>query len=179
MRTFGKGSLASIIGAALAVLWIVLWIAGAVVLAFAVPYALKQAGVSLPAVVTNSSEELFDMPWQTGVPALLAGLVVIGGSLIILQHLRRLFDSFTSGDPFRRENANHLRAIWITMLIMELLRQALFAVTATLVAAAGIDAAEIHVRIDLPTWVAIFVLIAIAEAFREGARLKEEQELTI
>jgi hypothetical protein len=36
-----------------------------------------------------------------------------------------------------------------------------------------------QIEIDLSTWLSIFVLIALAEVFREGARLKEEQELTI
>jgi hypothetical protein len=34
-------------------------------------------------------------------------------------------------------------------------------------------------RVDLSTWGSILILIVLAEVFREGARLKEEQELTI
>jgi hypothetical protein len=32
---------------------------------------------------------------------------------------------------------------------------------------------------DLSTWTSILVLIVLAEVFREGARLREDQDLTI
>ena len=38
---------------------------------------------------------------------------------------------------------------------------------------------KFDVRIDLSTWMSIAILIVLAEVFREGARLREEQELTI
>ena len=39
--------------------------------------------------------------------------------------------------------------------------------------------AGLTLKIDLSTWGSILILIVLAEVFREGARLKEEQELTI
>jgi hypothetical protein len=39
--------------------------------------------------------------------------------------------------------------------------------------------ANFNINIDLSTWMSIAILIVLAEVFREGARLKEEQELTI
>lgn len=184
MRTFGKGSIASFVNVALTVLWVVLWACGAGLVLYAAAYIYNQVsgrGAAGPSPIVSSEldlKTLFDTPWQSGVPALLIGAVAIGGSLIIIWHLRRLFDSFSSGEPFRKENAQHLRAIWITMLGVELARQALLALTAGLLTASG-RAMEFHIRIDLAAWISIFVLIAVAEAFREGARLKEEQELTI
>ena len=95
----------------------------------------------------------------------------------------RLFDSFTSGEPFRRENATHLRVIWITMLAIEVSRYLLLGVTSVLIAAFGTpDGTDRAVRsqhrphqLDGRS----SYLIVLAEVFREGARLKEEQELTI
>ena len=39
--------------------------------------------------------------------------------------------------------------------------------------------ANLTLKVDLSTWGSILILIVLAEVFREGARLKEEQELTI
>jgi hypothetical protein len=110
----------------------------------------------------------------------LIGAVAIAGSLIIVWRLRKLFDSFTSGEPFRRENALHLRVIWMTMLAIEIARYALLALTSALLTTfgPGVDA-DYTLSIDLSVWGSILILIVLAEVFREGARLKEEQELTI
>jgi hypothetical protein len=67
------------------------------------------------------------------------------------------------------------------MLVIELARYALMVAFGVLVSIFGgpnVDA-NITLTIDLSTWGSILVLIVLAEVFREGARLKEEQELTI
>jgi hypothetical protein len=116
------------------------------------------------------------------VPAFLIGGVAIGGSLMIVWRLRRLFDSFSSGEPFRKENANHLRASWIIMLGIEISRYLLLGLTGALLATSHTtlaESADFELRVDFSTWGSILILIVLAEVFREGARLKEEQELTI
>jgi hypothetical protein len=37
----------------------------------------------------------------------------------------------------------------------------------------------LNLQINVSAWLSIFVLIVLAEVFREGARMREEQELTI
>ncbi len=120
--------------------------------------------------------------WPVVVPALAIGTVAIGGGLIIVDRLRRLFDSFTSGEPFRRENAAHLRVIWIAMLTVEIARYVLLGAVAAIFAAVGLPegaSANFNLNFDISTWMSIAILIVLAEVFREGARMKEEQELTI
>jgi hypothetical protein len=100
---------------------------------------------------------------------------------IIVWRLRKLFDSFSSGEPFQKENATHLRVIWITMLVIEVARYVLMGLTGVLLAQYGgpdVDA-NYTFAIDFSAWGSILILIVLAEVFREGARLKEEQELTI
>lgn len=202
MKALGKGSVASAVGAALTIAWILLWVAlWALVLAavaYTALYALIGAGVVDDNILTGGQGQVrmggghgdydltYDGPggatWPVVVPALLIGGVVVGGALVIVGRLRRLFDSFTSGEPFRRENATHLRVIWITMLVIELARYALLAMVGALFATFGTPdgaQANFNINIDLSTWMSIAILIVLAEVFREGARMKEEQELTI
>jgi hypothetical protein len=199
MRALGEGSVASVVGVALTVAWIALWVAFGLTiltgLAYSAILALSSAGVIDPASlggeqsfrigVDGSRLITYDNiveAWPIAAPGLVIGTVLLGGSLIIVGRLRRLFDSFTSGEPFRRENANHLRAIWITMLGIEIARYVLLGVIAGVFAAGaapeGADA-NFAINIDVSTWMSIAVLIVLAEVFREGARLKEEQEFTI
>lgn len=203
MKALGKGSVASIVKVGLNIAWVILWIAlGGLVIA-ALGYAgllvAISAGYVDANILTGGGGDIrigdsdgsnfnitYDEPggatWPVVVPALMIGAVVIVGGLVIVRRLGKLFDSFTSGEPFRRENATHLRYIWIAMLVIELARYALFALTGILLAAFGTPegtTAKFEADIDLTNWMAILVLIVLAEVFREGARLKEEQELTI
>ena len=198
LRALGKGSIASWIKTALEVLWWALWLAAAILVLTIVSYiavlVLTATGVLSPALLepgestrhigpitiqTSSDEKLI---WPLVAPAFLAGVVAIGGSLLIVQRLRRLFKSFTSGKPFSRDNAGNLSVIWITMLVMELSRYAIAATTSGLIAIFGLPAqTQVHVEnpVNFMTWGAILILIVLAEVFREGARLQQEQELTI
>jgi hypothetical protein len=196
MKALGKGSVASVVRIGLLVAWWFLWFAGACLVLGAIGYGVAMlvnpgmlAGghghITFGGADRGSMTVNFDDPagwtWPIVVPALLIGLVAIGGSLMIVWRLRRLFDSFSSGEPFRRENANHLRAIWIIMLVIEVSRYVLFGITGAVLGLFGGPSvhANYTFNIDLSTWGSILILIVLAEVFREGARLKEEQELTI
>ncbi|MGE0742991.1 MAG: DUF2975 domain-containing protein [Hyphomonadaceae bacterium] len=205
MKALGKGSIASLVEVGLTIAWVVLWVLlglwAASVVAYAIFMGLVGAGSIDPAAVAEAGsngdvqirisgvegaafEDLKWTDWHLIAPALLAGGVTIGGSLIIVHRLRRLFDSFRSGEPFRRENAQHLRAIWITMVVIEVARYALLVIFGVLLSVFGApdSVGEASFSIDsdnLSTWMSIVILIVLAEVFREGARLKEEQELTI
>jgi hypothetical protein len=201
MKALGKGSIASIIEVGLTIAWIILWVAfglwALAMLGYGVFMALVTGGMIDPASIPNESNLRIEVPgvdgnafenlrwthWQIFIIGFLTAGVVIGGSLVIISRLRRLFDSFRSGDPFRRENAQHLRVIWITMIVIELAR---YVLTATIVglalafgASQGVALRQVELTVDFTTWGSILILIVFAEVFREGARLKEEQELTI
>ena len=198
MKALGRGSIASYLEIALNVIGVLLWVAlGGVILgalAYAVALALAAMGV-LPETIFEGGQGRISQPgaevkfdisgglaWQLVVPALLVSAVAISGGIVIVRRLKKLFESFRSAEPFRKENATHLRVIWITMLGIELSRYALMALTGVLIAIFGEPAGtewEFKVNINLMTWAAILVLIVLAEVFREGARLREEQELTI
>lgn len=201
MKALGKGSIASIVRVGLMIAWVVLWAAAVCLVLGGLGYGLLlwliNSGAIDPTLLNGGEGQIrvgeaggdfrvsYDEPgggtWPVVVPALLIGAAAITGSLIIVWRLRKLFDSFSSGEPFRRENATHLRVIWITMVAIELARYALLALTGVLLANFGgpnVDA-NYTFAIDFSTWMSILVLIVLAEVFREGARLKEEQELTI
>ncbi|MBX3428040.1 MAG: DUF2975 domain-containing protein [Hyphomonadaceae bacterium] len=204
MKALGKGSIASFIRFGLMIAWFLLWLAAIGVALAAIGYgvllALVSNGMIDPSILQGGAGNVdlgqsgggefnvtYDQPgggtWPVVVPALLIAGVAVAGSLIIVWRLRKLFDSFSSGEPFRRENATHLRVIWITMVAIELARYALMASTAGLVMAfgepQGVGVRNVELSVDLSTWGSILILIVLAEVFREGARLKEEQELTI
>lgn len=199
MKALGRGSIASYLEIALNVVQVILWVAlGGVILgalAYGVVCVLVATGMIGPEILAGGHIKAdgtgveatlnMDRPglgWQIVVPALLSAFVVVSGGIVIVRRLKKLFESFRSAEPFRKENATHLRIIWVAMLVIELSRYALMGLTGALIATFGEPEGtdwEIKVNINLMTWAAILVLIVLAEVFREGARLREEQELTI
>ena len=197
MKALGKDSVASLIRVGLTVFWIFLWFLaiclGIAALGYGAFMLATASGLLNPELLSGDNHlrvngedvrlgDIAGLSWPILVPAMLIGAVAIGGALMIVWRLRRLFESFSSGEPFRRENANHLRAIWIIMLGIEIARYVLLGLTGILLAATDTtlaEGAEFEFRVDLSTWGSILILIVLAEVFREGARLKEEQELTI
>jgi len=103
--------------------------------------------------------------------------------LIILKQLRLICSTLVSGDPFVPENAGRLRIIWITTALAEILRliantmlSSLHKTGEKLVA----DADNIlTIDLRLYIWFSVLVLMVLAEVFREGARLRQEQKLTV
>jgi hypothetical protein len=186
MKVLGKGSVASIIKVVLHVAGIVLWIGMIGLIIGAIGYGVA-LGLLLSGVIDVNlpGDGAWDyLMWPIVVPALIIGAVAIGGSLLIVRRLRLLFQSLTAGEPFKRENADHLRVIWITMLVMEVARYIFGGAVLALIAAFGmppdLDTHFEGENFDFFTpWISILVIIVLAEVFREGARLREEQELTI
>lgn len=207
MKALGKGSIASIVQVGLIIAWWVLAVVMVIWALIALAYTCFMIMVSLTAIDPASipapdhgggdgvqlqvsgidPAALADLKWTdwhiVGPVLLIAG-VALGGSLVIVGRLRRLFASFTSAEPFRRENAQHLRVIWITMVVMELSRYALMAIVGLALGVFGAPDSVGHASFvidsdNFSNWMPILILIVLAEVFREGARMKEEQELTI
>lgn len=197
MKAFGSKSIAALLVVLLDVLTVLFWIALVAIVAACVAYAvllgliaadvLPEAFIGGSSATTQNDATLsYDLnsrlAWQRVLPALSAALVAIGGGLIVIRRLKHVCANFRTGEPFRRENAEHLRVIWITLLVIEVSRFVLFALTAllvTLVAPSPTIEWNFKFGVDLSSWGAILVVIILAEVFREGARLREEQDLTI
>ena len=120
-------------------------------------------------------------PWVGPVAAavLLDGGVYVAGAIIIVGHLRRIFQTLIGGDPFHPDNARRLRIIGIALAALEVWRYvanglihmvARGHVPARLMGGGGVN---------LTAWFAVLAVVVLAEVFREGARLRGEAELTI
>lgn len=118
-----------------------------------------------------------------GVPAgrivaALVGLVVFApGIAYVCAQLRRILSTLADGDPFVPENAPRLTQISIAIALIEIIRMC-----SVLVLAATVDLGEGYVanlNINLAVWGAVIVLLILAQVFKEGTRLREEEKMTI
>jgi Protein of unknown function (DUF2975) len=125
------------------------------------------------------------LPWPELAGLLAVSLLRTLLWLPVLYQLRKLLGALSVGRPFVRENADRLRRLGWTLIVVELaltilrLAEGLYVY---LVWRSRQPALELWpLTADLPTtglFVGVALLVA-AEAFRRGAQLEEEQAFTV
>lgn len=174
MRALGPGSVSSFLKIILDVVYFALWI-GVIAVTLMVVAAL---------LFTFNPDLLDDVSLSTGQlakswPAISGGLTAaglyMGGVLVIVGLLRRIFVTLTAGDPFHPDNVGRLRLIGGILAALEVGRYAFFGIASWLFAGIEHDKHGFSVN----TWFSVLVVFVLAEVFREGARLRREAELTI
>jgi hypothetical protein len=118
-------------------------------------------------------------------PLYFANAAIVLGVLVmlwILTQLRGLFRTLRDGRPFVAANATRLRRIGWAVIVAELARTAVIFFENYYVMT-HFSAAEVtfqaHARVDFSAIFDGLVILVIAEVFREGTRLADEQSLTI
>ncbi len=107
----------------------------------------------------------------------LSGSIVAAGWFYVLRLLRRVVATVIHGDPFMPENVARLRNIWVMIAATEVFRMISNFIFGSIEGDAGVDGSRLDIRIW--AWFFIFIIAVISEAFRHGAALRAEQELTI
>jgi hypothetical protein len=180
VKALGPNSISSSLGQLIKVayVFVAIWVASTVVLAFMALVFFVFAKAPPPAI------KYLEMTWTVGVPDLLYRLAMAVGAVAIVRSLRALFDAFAQNQPFVAGNAEHLRKIWVTLVVVEIVRIGAFVAARVLTTLyiAGVSSPlpeEIRSPIDLYRWFLIFVVLILAEVFRQGTRFREDSELTV
>jgi len=102
--------------------------------------------------------------------------------MIICAYLRGVFETLVARDPFVPENAKRFAAIGIVLAVME--ASGMFVATIVSIAfgvfaPSGDGVAFRFPNINWPVWLAVLTLLVLAQVFREGAAMREEQKMTI
>ncbi|GAB4528762.1 MAG: DUF2975 domain-containing protein [Amphiplicatus sp.] len=172
MKALGKGSLASILAAGLHIVRIVIFIAFAGLAIAAIMLPLAPALIELASRVEGVNVES-DLVIEGGdYIRLVYYFVTFGVMLYIVNRLLEILRTLRFGSPFVRENAVRFRRVGYALLLGEAAKF-FFGFLAL------VTGAEIDIKIELIAWIGIAAVFVLAEVFHEGARMKEEQDLTV
>lgn len=178
MRALGPGSVSSLLKIALDVAYWVMWAVVGLILLLAVAVLIAALGGfgSGEWVFETRGDETIPLVGYTVAAGFFSFALYLGGFVFILHRMRLLFRSLVQGDPFRPENTGYLRQMAWALAgvtgIQYLGHRIGHMIIPDTVQAPGIG--------DLMTPVfAVMVVFVLSEVFREGARLRREQELTI
>lgn len=170
MRAIGKGSLASILAVGLHVTRIILWIAlgGTAIAMMVMPFV-----PFLVSTFTGSEDLVMDGDIEVGdFFEVTHAFVNFGVMLFVVNRLLEILKTLRFGSPFVKENADRFRTVGYALLIGE---GAKFAFGFLSI----IFDTDVDIDMSFITWLAIIAVLVLAEVFREGARMKEEQDLTV
>ncbi len=172
MRAIGKGSLASILAVGLHITRVILWVGFvglsiAMVIVPLVPFfvdaATGVADVNIDGDVSVDSEDYLNIAHH---------FVNFGVMLFVVNRLLEILKTLRFGSPFVKENADRFRGVGYALLIGQ------GALIAFGILSAVFDA-DIDIDMNPIAWLAIIAVFVLSEVFREGARMKEEQDLTV
>jgi hypothetical protein len=186
-KPLGKRSLSSSLATALKFARMILSVAFAFAVIFAVvgiPGSILVATHVLSTKVLSGAGYNMLRTWTVAVPYLVYSVIAAGGSLFIVRRLQSVFESFVANEPFARDNAAHLRAIWATLVAMEIARITawvlMHALTTVFASSATVSFPHaLDNPLDLVRLFVIFVVLILAEVFRQGTQLREETEFTV
>lgn len=112
------------------------------------------------------------------IPAIQAILVATAW-LFVLSLLIRIIKTVQSGDPFVQANINRLRIMWMLIAGTEIFRIVAHAFADIAIGPDGLAASDNGVDIRIGTWFLVLIIAALSEAFRQGAEMRADAELTI
>ncbi len=108
----------------------------------------------------------------------LASLAVFApGIIYVCLQLRRILSTLAAGDPFVPENGPRLTRIALAIGLVELARY-LTVIFLNALVDLGTEQ-PVRLSINLAAWAAVVALFILAQVFREGSRLREEEKMTI
>ncbi|MEO1136225.1 MAG: DUF2975 domain-containing protein [Pseudomonadota bacterium] len=172
MRAIGKGSLSSILAVGLHVTRIILLIAffGVTIALIIMPFVptLVDFFSGSDSVTINDGDgidvgDFFDVANT---------FVTIAVMLFVVNRLLEILKTLRFGSPFVKENADRFRGVGYALMMGEGAKFAFGFLSL-------IFDAEVDINSSFIAWLAIIAVFVLAEVFREGARMKEEQDLTV
>ena len=120
--------------------------------------------------------------WRVLTPMLLSGLIHAFALVFISKNLLDISSSLTRLDPFEPENGKKLKNIALILAVLECSKYIIQFLTMFILMIFGQPNEgniEVKFTINFVAWGAVFILFILAEIFKEGARLRKLNELTI
>ena len=133
----------------------------------AVPMAAVTDGTGAAADLHSS------FPAQSFLAYAIVNLALV---LVVVSKLRHVMGTASAGTPFEGRNTSRLRGIAAAMAGLAIL-PTLVRPFVPLAARASVDMS--HPNFNFGLWLAAVVVLVLAEVFREGARLREDADMTV
>ncbi len=182
MRRFSPDSVASVLKLLLSIIYYIGWVLlglGCLLTIFIIfsgVYSFIAPGPELPPALG----EFLALELVVGIPMSTPAVATL---TFVVNRLRRIVSTLQTGDPFDPSNINNLRAIGGGLALFNVIDYASDGVLAFVFTLAGTtvggDTLATGGSMNLSGWISVIAFFVLAEAFREGTRLRDDQKFTI
>lgn len=149
----------------------IILVAGTMLILAGILSSLTGGAFELPMVTAWAG----DVPTVSLVAALLETIILATGLGYVCHQLRRILSTLALGDPFVPANATRLVFIGFALALIEIA-----SILGALVLGMFFEMEfRLVALINLKAVGAVVVLLILAQVFREGARLRESEKMTI
>lgn len=174
MRAIGQRSLASILAMGLHIARIILTVmmVGIVFTMFLMPFVPQLATMFADMGDVEITSDISGHIRLSAYFSVAHTFATTAVTLFVVNRLLEILKTLRESTPFVKENADRFRAVGYALLIGEGAKFAFGFFSM-------IFRADIDINSSFISWLAIIAVFVLAEVFREGARMKEEQDLTV
>ncbi|MGV6802034.1 MAG: DUF2975 domain-containing protein [bacterium] len=177
-QTLRRNRLAAVMTAIMRVVNILSWVVAIITgIAFVLYIITSQLGLFAHLFGSHTPEDFPDIGeiYETGLIFITSfSFVFISRELIVV------LKTITHRTPFEKENGERFAFIAKILMVAEIAKIGLFLFVGILTIITPLDWENTSsLGIDPSAWMAAGIALVLAEVFREGARLREEQELTV
>jgi hypothetical protein len=179
ISAIGRGSISSFLKVVVDIAWVLACAILGFIWIFAAVSLISMAGGGQALGIFGAIT--FQDPHQL-VIGVLGGTLVCVGAMIVCSYLRGVFETLVAGDPFVPQNARRFRMIAIVLAVMEAGRMFIGLVVQVLLSVFNVGAKQdliVNFSVNLPMWFSVLTLLVLAQVFKEGAAMREEQKMTI
>lgn len=180
VRALGKRSLATVLSAFLDINRVVVGVFLGLLLFWAAFY-LTGLAIGYEGDFLASWKRFNPGPPPVAMLFWLATFVGSAAYLYILNRLQEIVRTLRFGSPFVRENADRLTKVAIAVAVAILTEYATTFIIWILkmTVYAGDKSFRVWFDPDIDAWFVTLIVLVLAAVFREGAKMKEEQDLTV
>lgn len=173
MRLIGKRSVASVVR------WMLGFVNVFVTIGVAVTGLLLLTSLVMPDFAAGLFDGLADRPDNRGRDLFLGEHVTLFAVFLatastwwILNRLRRIFLSVNHGDAFEPANVGRLQAMGLGLVGVQVSAMILIFSTPQ-------DVVDTRFELDLGAWLGILIVFMLAEVFRQGSSMRDDQQMTV
>lgn len=173
MRLIGKRSVASLVR------WVLGFVNVFVTIGVVATGLLLLTSLVIPDFAAGLFDGLAQRPDNSGRAlfmgervTLLAAFLATASTWWILNRLRRIFLSVNRGDAFELANVGRLQAMGLGLIGVQVSAMILAFSTPR-------DVMATDFELDLGAWLGILIVFMLAEVFRQGSSMRDDQQMTV
>lgn len=173
MRLIGKRSVASVVR------WMLGFVNVFVTIGVVVTGLLLLTSLVMPDFAAGLFDGLANRPDNRGRDlfpgehiTLFAAFLATASTWWILNRLRRIFLSVNHGDAFEPANVGRLQAMGLGLVGVQVSAMILVFSTPQ-------DVVDTKFELDLGAWLGILIVFMLAEVFRQGSSMRDDQQMTV